>query len=116
VEIAGDGNRTNPIGQNKGVTARFSIQLESNGVNFSLISVVSLPLPAFQSSQSGLNDERRELRSSLCSNGAWCKNALGVRPKRAKHGKAILWTWPIDDAALILWRVDAKWPMYSEQK
>jgi hypothetical protein len=30
---AGDGNRTNPIGQNKGVTARFSIQLESNGVN-----------------------------------------------------------------------------------
>jgi hypothetical protein len=29
---AGDGNRTNPIGQNKGVTARFSVQLESNGV------------------------------------------------------------------------------------
>jgi hypothetical protein len=29
---AGDGNRTNTNGQNKGVTARFSVQLESNGV------------------------------------------------------------------------------------
>jgi hypothetical protein len=33
---ANDGNRTNPIGQNKGVTARFSVQLESNGVKLSL--------------------------------------------------------------------------------
>jgi hypothetical protein len=29
---AGDGNRTNPISQNKGVTARFAVQLESNEV------------------------------------------------------------------------------------
>jgi|HubBroStandDraft_5_1064220.scaffolds.fasta_scaffold390590_2 hypothetical protein len=29
---AGDGNRTNPNEPNKGVTTRFSIQLESNGV------------------------------------------------------------------------------------
>jgi hypothetical protein len=29
---AGDGNRTNPNEPNKGVTTRFSVQLESNGV------------------------------------------------------------------------------------
>jgi hypothetical protein len=29
---AGDGNRTNPIAPNKGVTTRFLVQLESNGV------------------------------------------------------------------------------------
>ena len=29
---AGDGNRTNTPDQNKGVTARFTVQLESNGV------------------------------------------------------------------------------------
>jgi hypothetical protein len=29
---AGDGNRTNPNGPNTGVTTRFSVQLESNGV------------------------------------------------------------------------------------
>ena len=34
---AGDGDRTNPIGQNKGVTARFSVQLESNGVKLLLL-------------------------------------------------------------------------------
>jgi len=36
---AGDGNRTNPNEPNKGVTTRFSVQSESNGVKSTWITL-----------------------------------------------------------------------------
>ena len=67
---AGDGNRTNPIGQNKGVTARFLVQLESNGVSIG-----------------GLADYTQDKRSAGDHQSAASQSASNKTssPSRAKH-------------------------------